>query len=58
MMSETVIPATAVPSSDTAGGRGGGRSGGRGRGRSGRGYRGIRTTSTTPRARSTFKGNT
>ena len=55
-MSETVTPTPAAPSSGTAGGRGSGR--GRGRSGRGRGYRGNRTTSTTARARSTFKGNT
>ena len=56
-MSETVAYPSIVPSSGTASGRGGGR--GRGRsGSHGRGNRHGSRATTTPRVRSTFKGNT
>jgi hypothetical protein len=58
-MSDAVASPPIVPSSGTASGRGSGR--GRGRGRSGSRGRGNRHGSratTTPRVRSTFKGNT
>jgi len=56
-MSETVASPSIVPSDSTASGRGGGR----GRGRSGSrgcGNRHGGRATTTPRVRSTFKGNT